>query len=286
MLPESAGKPASGVRNLGMPLSVAILITLAAAGAAVLAFALVHHLARGPLLMDSGRGRPAVTVTGTAFAVLLAFVILAAFQTYDGAKSGLASEAQAVLDMARTADLFPAVQREQLRSDLTCYGRAVVSQEWPAMRDGRSSPLVEHWVQAYRTLFARLDLHTTRQQLGFQELLSLAATRTTGRQQRLDEDSPTVPTPLWLALIFAGFIAVALQLGMVDPRERLSIHALLVAGLASVVAAGLLVVYFLDHPYQRHVGGIQPIAMQRTLISMRNLEPGLRPPCSQTGRPI
>jgi hypothetical protein len=269
-----------------MPLFVAILITLAAAGAAALAFGLVHWRARGPLLMDSGRGRPAVTVTGTAFAVLLAFVILAAFQTYDGAKSGSASEAQAVLDMARTADLYPAAQRRQLRSDLTCYGRAVVSQEWPAMREGRSSPVVDYWVQAYRTLFARLDVHTTRQQLGFQELLNLTASRTAGRQQRLDEDSPTVPTPLWLALIFAGCIAVALQLGMVDPQERVSVHALLVAGLASVVAAGLLVVYGLDHPYQQHVGGIQPTSMQRTLVTMRNLEPGLRPACSQTGRPV
>jgi hypothetical protein len=63
--------------------------------------------------------------------------------------------------------------------------------------------------------------------------------------------------PLWWGLIFGGCISVALQLGMVDPRERVVVHGLMLAGAASVVTACLLIVYFLDHPYQRHTGGIQ-----------------------------
>jgi hypothetical protein len=109
-----------------MDLLVAILIVLGAAAVAALALALVCRRASGPLLADSGRGRPMVTVTGTLFAVVLAFVILAAFQTYDGARTGAQSEATAVLDMARTAAFFPPSQRDRLRSDLVCYGRAVV----------------------------------------------------------------------------------------------------------------------------------------------------------------
>ena len=227
-----------------------------AAGLAALVFALVHRIAAGPLLADSGRGRPMIQVTGTLFAVVLAFVILAAFQTYNGAKAGAQSEASAVLDMARTALFFPAAQRSQLRGDFVCYGRAVVEREWPAMRNGQSSSLVD------------------------------SDTRTTGRQQRLSDDSPAVPAPLWIALVFGGCVAVALQLGMADPRERLRVHALLLAGLASVVTAGLLLVYFLDHPYQRHAGGIQPTAMRQTLQMIGELEPSLRPGCDQSGRPV
>ena len=97
-------------------------------------------------------------MTGTLFAVVLAFVILAAFQTYNGAKMGAQSEASAVLDMDRTAVLFPPAQRDQLSADLVCYGRAVVEEEWPAMRNGHSSSLVDYWVEAYRAEFERLDL--------------------------------------------------------------------------------------------------------------------------------
>jgi hypothetical protein len=227
-----------------------------------------------------------IQVAGTVFAVVLAFVILAAFQTYNNSKAGAQSEAAAVLDMARSAALFPPTQRDQLRADLVCYGRAVVEHEWPAMRNGHSSPLVDHWIGAYRAAFGRLDLRSARERLGFQELLNQGATRSAGRQQRLSNATPTVPTPLWIALIFGGCVAVVLQLGMADPSERLRVHGLLFAGLASVVAAGLLIVYFLDHPYQGHTGDIQPSAMRRTLVMIENLEPNPPARCDKSGRPV
>ena len=121
-------------------------------------------------------------------------------------------------------------------------------------------------------------------ELGFQDLLNLAATRTAGRQQRLGQDTPSVPTPLWLALVLGGCVAVAAQLSLAGSRVR--VHALLVAGLASIIAAGLVVVYYLDHPYQSHTGAIQPSAMRRTLVMMTRLESNVRPGCSETGQPV
>ena len=153
-----------------------------------------------------------IQVTGTMFAVVLAFVILAAFQTYNGARAGAQAEAAAVLDMARAAALFPPAQRDRLRADFACYGREVVGEEWPAMLRGHSSPVVDDWINTYRAVFGRLDVGSPRRQFAFQELLNQEATRTTGRQQRLSEDTPDVPTPLWLALVFGGCVAVALQL--------------------------------------------------------------------------
>src|SRR5436309_6357609 len=120
-----------------MSTAVGILIVF---GAAALAFALVALVRRGgrPVLGNPTRGTPMAIVAGTSNAVLLAFVILAAFQTYNNARAGAGTEANAVLDMGRTAALFPAAERDQLRSDLVCYGRAVVNEEWPAMRNGHA----------------------------------------------------------------------------------------------------------------------------------------------------
>jgi hypothetical protein len=211
---------------------------------------------------------------------------LSAFQTYNGAKSGAASEANAILDMSRTAALYPPSQRGLLRSDLVCYGRAVIDEEWPAMRDGRSSPLVDYWVSAYRAEFTRLPVRSLRQQTALQDLLNLAETRTAGRLQRLSDDTPAVPTPLWVALIFVGCVAVSLQLGMADRGERLRVQGLQVAGIAAVVTTGLLIVNFLDHPYATHGGGIQPAAMRHALTLTHDVQPGLRPHCTQSGRPV
>src|SRR5215831_6408820 len=191
-----------------MSLLLAALIVLGAAALAGVAFVLLDRTVAEPLVPEAARGGPTLIVAGTMFAVLLAFVTLAAFQTYNGAKVGAASEAGAVLDMARTAALFPPHQRDQLRADFVCYGRAVVYQEWPAMRARHPSPAVDYWIGAYRALFGRLALSSPRAQLGFQDLLNLANTRTVGRQQRLSEDTPSVPTPLWLALVLGGCIVV------------------------------------------------------------------------------
>lgn len=53
------------------------------------------------------------------------------------------------------------------------------------MRTGRSSPAVDHWIAAYRNLFDVLSLNSPREQLAFQQLLTDASERTSGRQQRL-----------------------------------------------------------------------------------------------------
>jgi hypothetical protein len=150
-------------------IAVGVVIVLGAAAVGFAAVALVRRGGRS-VLANPTRGTPMAIVAGTSNAVLLAFVILAAFQTYNGARTGAANEADAVLDMARTAALFPAAQRDRLRSDLVCYGRAVVNEEWPAMRHGRSSPLVDHWIASYRDEFGRLTVRSLRQQVAFQDL--------------------------------------------------------------------------------------------------------------------
>jgi hypothetical protein len=51
--------------------------------------------------------------------------------------------------------------------------------------------------------------------------------------------------------VFGGRVAVALELAMTDSREQIRVHSEMFAGLASEVVASLLIVYSLDHPYNR-----------------------------------
>jgi len=64
---------------VNVPLAIAILV--GAAAAAVLLLVVIRRNVSGPLLVEPTRGTPMITVVGTAFAVLLAFVTFAAFQT-------------------------------------------------------------------------------------------------------------------------------------------------------------------------------------------------------------
>jgi hypothetical protein len=265
---------------------IAIGLIAAAAVLAALAMAGARRIGRGPLLTDPTRGTSMATVTGTAFAILLAFIIINAFQTYSGAKSAAEEEATSTLQMFRTAALLPAEEREALRSDLVCYARAVTYSEWPAMRDGNTSPFVVPWIDRWNAVLSRFEPRSDRERLAFEQFLTEDDARTTAGVARFRESSPSVPTPLWFALVLGAILGVALQLSMSDPRERFAVHASMLAAVAAIITAGLLLVDYLDHPYSGAPGSVEPTAMEFSLGAMQSIEPGLQPPCAADGRPL
>ncbi len=269
-----------------MSLGLALLVVVVAILAAILIFLVVQRRLSEPLLRDPGRGSPTISLVGTAFAVLLAFLTVAAFGTYNGAKAGAESEATAVLDLSRTAALFPPAQRDELRADLVCYARAVAEHEWVTMRDVERSDYVDGWIADYRDEFETMSLITPREQLAFEELLEQADKRTDGRRERLTQSRPSVPVPLWLVLLLGGVITIGFQIALADPRERRAVQAAMIAGVTAVVAAGLLLVNFLDHPYGDHTGTIEPTEMRETIAMIDEDEVGLPLRCDEAGVPL
>jgi hypothetical protein len=266
-------------------LAIAIVVILAAAGVAMLAMVGVRRISRGPLLTDPTRGTSMATVVGTAFAILLAFIIVDAFQTYSGAKSAAEEEATATLEMFRTVGFFPDEEREAVRSDIACYARAVTYSEWPAMREGETSPFVVPWINRWNATLLRFEPQSDREHLAFEEFLAEDDERTAAGIARFRASSPAVPTPLWIALIVGAVLGVALQLAMSDPRERLAVHGAMIAAVAAILTAGLVLVDYLDHPYSGEVGSVEPTAMEFSIDAMRSIEPGLKPACTADGRP-
>jgi hypothetical protein len=269
-----------------MSLGLAFVIVAVAVVIAMFALLAVHRRLREPLLSDPGRGSPTISLVGTAFAVLLAFLTVAAFGTYNGAKAGAESEATAVLEMSRTAALFPDEERDRLRADLVCYARAVAEHEWLTMRDGERSEYVDDWIADYRDEFATMSLETPREQLAFEELLAQADKRTDGRRERLTQSRPSVPLPLWVVLLLGGVVTIAFQIALADPRERRWVQAAMIAGVTAIVTAGLLLVNFLDHPYDDHTGSIQPAEMHETVSMVEEAEAALPLRCDEDGVPL
>jgi hypothetical protein len=52
-----------------------------------------------------------------------------------------------------------------------------------------------------------------------------------------------------------------------------------------MVAAALLLVRFLDHPYEDQSGSVKPEEMERTLANMERERPGFSAPCAANGDP-
>lgn len=128
-----------------------LLLTAIVLVAALLAAAVMHLVRRrlpdeGAILRDRDLGSTSFAFVGTAFAVLVAFVIVEAYDSFNDARGGVEGEAIAVVELARTADLFQEEDRDRANGLLVCYGRAVINDEWPLMEEGEEgSDLVTEW---------------------------------------------------------------------------------------------------------------------------------------------
>jgi hypothetical protein len=74
-----------------------------------------------------------------------------------------------------------------------------------------------------------------------------------------------------------------------DPAEPAFVQALMMGGVTAMVVAGMLVVRFLDRPYENASGSIKPTAMTMSVRRMEDESSGTHTRaaslCDQRGRP-
>lgn len=262
---------------------LAPFIVIALIAAAITAKLLVRR--RAPLggwFTDSSRSAGTLSVIGTMFAVMLAFVILFSLQSYQRARNGASAEAVAVTELDGVSSVFAKQTADRLRGALVCYGRAVINDEWSAMQAGHSSDRVESWIANLHRDFEAADLRGARQEAAYAQWFDEEAQRREGRRERLAEASPLVPLPLWFALGIGASLTLAYMVAQADRREGVVIQSIPIGFVTALVTAGLCVVYFLDHPYTGGSGSIQPTEMNRTLML---IDHDVVAPCDERGNP-
>jgi len=264
----------------------ALIIAVACAITCGLLFAAHRFGTRDALLADTTRGAGVYGVVGTSFAVLLAFVVLIAFESYNDAREGAEQEADAVQELYRSAGFFPA-SRVEIQGDLLCYGRAVISHDWPAMRDQERSPVVDHWSLGLQRAYEEMVVATPKEAAAFSNLLDLRDDRVDARRQRLTQSTPIITSPVWFILGIGALLNIAFVLLFLDRRgESVLTQCILMAAVTAVVVAGLLLVWFLDHPYEDANGSVKPVEMEHTIRSLQNEHPELKPLCDGDGAPL
>jgi hypothetical protein len=265
---------------------VALIVAVAAAVAVGLMYLVRRHSRVDHFFIEVERGAGIFAFLGTAFAVILAFVVLEAFGSFNNAKDGAEEEATAIVQLSRTAQFFPPGQADPIQSELICYGRAVVADEWPAMKEGKRSPVVQVWVNRFQGDLKQLNPVTKAQEAAFLQMLGQQDKRTDARRTRISEANRTLPAPVWFFLSLGAFVTVGFALFFADRREHFIVQGSLIAAITALVVSGLLLVWFLDHPYENQSGSIKPDEMERTLVLLENEHRGAEPPCDESGNPV
>jgi hypothetical protein len=272
-------------------LFLAAVVTTAASAASIATILVIRRRApEGGFFNDGDRAAGVFGVLATAFTLLLGFVVFLAFTKYDESRAGAETEALLVVQQFETAQLMPSEVRQSLSGAVVCYGRSIVHAEWPAMRSGDDADQINPWgVELFRVL-QTVEPGSATEESAFDTWLGQTSAREEARRDRLHAADGIVPLPVWVVLFFTAMLVIAYTYFFADSGEGAIVQGLLTGTITAVVVLTLLVLSVLNRPYQPGVGGLEPIAMERSLAVIDEARTVLSLtdplPCDELGRPL
>ena len=274
-----------------MNLVWSILIVAGGCAVAVTAMLLVRRRApEGGYFEDGDRAAGVFGVLATGFSVLLGFIIFLGFESYDQSRSGAEQEALVLVQQVENAQFFGQPARTVLTGQLVCYGRSVVNGEWDRMQAGTQGDALNPWgVRMFRTL-QTVRPRTDTQQSAYDKWLDQTSAREEARRDRIHGAVGVIPTTLWIVLFFIAAVIFAFMLFFADRGERAVVQGMLIGSVVAVIVSLMLLLRALDEPFHSGVGGLPPVAMERSLRmidqALGSVGAQVRLPCDALGEPL
>jgi protein-S-isoprenylcysteine O-methyltransferase Ste14 len=203
-------------------------------------------------------------VLGVAYAVLLAFMLIAVWQDYETAQTNVENEAHELAGVYFLASQLPEPQRTRVQDLARTYARVVVEEEWPLMEQGQTSPRADSLLRQLRLQILGFDPHTKGEQVLYERGLTQLHDALDARRSRLLEVREGIPNLLWVVLVLGGVITVSFTY-LFGLKSNVA-HALMVAALTLLICAILFTIGEFDYPFSGVVE-IQPEAFREVLSS-------------------
>ena len=203
-------------------------------------------------------------VLGVAYAVLLAFMLIAVWQDYETAQTDVDSEAHELAGAYFLASQLPEPQRTRIQDLVRTYARVVVDEEWPLMERGKTSERAGSLASQLRLKILQFDPRTKGEQVLYERGLTQLHDAADARRSRLLEVREGIPTLLWVVLVGGGVITVSFTY-LFGLRSNVA-HAIMIAALTLVICGILFTIGEFDYPFSGVVE-IRPEAFKEVLRS-------------------
>ncbi len=204
-------------------------------------------------------------VLGVAYAVLLAFVVIAVWQDYQAAQTNVESEAHELAGTYFLASQLPEPERTRIQDLARTYARVVVEEEWSMMERGQTSPRADSLLRQLTLKLLEVDPSTEGEQVLYESGLRQLHDAADARRSRLLQVREGIPDLLWVVLVVGGMITVSFTY-LFGLKSNLA-HALMVAALTLVICGILFTIGEFNNPFSGPVE-IQPEAFKEMLGSL------------------
>lgn len=229
-----------------------VMVLLCVGGAATYALLLVAVLHR--LLRPTGRERSGVTaaaymtVLGSLFAILTAFLINTEYSTYRQASNEVGTEVAAASELAYASASLPPADTALVQDALHGYLTVTTTREWPHLEADPygPSPAASAASNLSQTVFS-FGPRTYVNPSSVDAMQGAVASLSEARRQRIVLATQVLPLPLFIlsavtgAALILGALLVALRSG--------TRYALVAAGIVLIVGFDLAAILAISAPF-------------------------------------
>jgi hypothetical protein len=187
------------------------------------------------------------TRASTLFGILLVFVIVSEYGSYNDAQKSVRSEATNLAEIVRNTQQFPAAPRGRIREAVGAYGHEVVTREWKLMDEGRHEEAATPLLDGLQHALGRFEPRTESQKVFFAAAVDNYDALVQARRDRLEASDEHIPVPLLVLLFLGAAVFLVTMLPFSSGKDALL--GMLVVLLAGLAGAGLFATIVLDYPF-------------------------------------
>jgi hypothetical protein len=202
---------------------------------------------------------------GVIYAVILAFTVVVTWGDFDKATEITNKEANCIATLYQNTSAFPAQLNGQIKSELTLYVNAIVSDEWPKMAKGGRSSQVDEIQEKLVRLYSAFQPKTEIQKIFLTESVKKMNEASEMRRIRIVYASTGIHPTLYAILIIGSFITIAFT--MLFGTENHIEQLIMTASLAAMIAFALFTIIALDYPFSGTFS-VEPDALKSMLPAL------------------
>lgn len=186
-------------------------------------------------------------VVAALFGLLLAFIVVIAYQNYGDTQSNVNNEAGALAAIVRDSDAFPPPEGARVRRAVGAYVLAVVRDEWPRMHEGKESARAALAVDRMYRAIEGVNPKSSREVAFYDDSVQQLSTALVARRNRLSDAGGGLPWVIGVLLVVGSIIIVGYTV-LVGSRS-FWFHAIGAGSVALVLGLSLVVLLDLTYPF-------------------------------------
>ena len=212
---------------------------------------------------------------GVLLAVLLGFMVVAVWESYDAAKDNVAMEAAALVPLYRATLALPKDAGDHMREIAREYVHEVIEDEWASQSaTGKASSRARKQVGNLFRAFGDVTISPEiKKDYPFicTVLMQSINEVTSDRNKRNIQANEGVPTVMWFA-IFGGSLLIV-SMSCIIYMERPVPHMIMAATMASLIGLLPFSCLILSHPFRGPVA-VSPESFEKTLVVFDDVDRG------------